>query len=125
MGIAFKQLKVYLKLALIGVVVFFAGCILVMNRGNTVKVWFFRSEDHEVNVVWLMLLTAIGSIITFWVLCAVSKIWKEFRRVRREAQTTERAKRLDERAESLDEREQRIDAKIHEALSDTSGNEAE
>ncbi len=65
MSLAFRQLKVYLRIALIVLIGIGVALVLFKNRAHTVGFWFFwlREENQPVNVVWLMLCTAVGTLL--------------------------------------------------------------
>jgi len=86
MNLANRPWKLYLRLAAVGTVVLAALIVLVMNRSNYVRVWFFGfTNEQPVNVVWLMLSTALGTI-TAWRVFAFSRgIWRDLREPTRQA----------------------------------------
>jgi len=108
MGIAFKQFKLYFKLIIIGLVVLVLVLTLFMNRSNVASVWFFK-EYTGVNVLKLMLLTAVGAIICFWFLTMTLKIWKEWRSVSQEAAEQERLIQLEQRTKELEQKEPQVE----------------
>ncbi len=115
MSVAIKKAKLYVKLVLIAVVVVIIGLVLFKNHGNEANVWFFK-EYPKVNVLKLLLVTAVVSIISFWVLTTGFKLIKEWREVSKQVAHQEKIKQLDSKADKLDKQEQRIDDKINRAL---------
>ncbi len=115
MNVAIKKTKLYVKLVLIAVVVVMIGLVLFKNRGNEANVWFFK-EYEKVDVLKLLLYTAIISIISFWILTTGFKLTKEWREVSKQAEHQEKIKQLDSKADELQKQEQRIDDKITRAL---------
>lgn len=118
MSLAFRQLKVYLRIALVVLIGIGVALVLFKNRAYSAGFWFFWLRDDEtqpVNVVWLMLCTAIGTLLTWWVLSiawGLIRDWRELKRLRanadlakaqavREAELTEREKRLQEKLDTL------------------------
>src|SRR3972149_4683102 len=67
MTLAIKQVKVYRRTIAVVLVVGAVGLVLFKNRTNYVEVWFFglTDESKKVNVVWLMLSTALCTL-TAW-----------------------------------------------------------
>ena len=117
MSIAIKKAKLYFKLVLIVAVVMTAGLILLKNNKHQATVWFFK-EYTDVNVLSLMLMTAVASIISFWVLSKIFKVWSEWREISRLEAEQEKQGQLEERIKALDDRERRIDDKVERALSE-------
>ena len=118
MSVAIKKTKLYFKLVLIAVVVIMVVLVLFKNSGNQATVWFFK-EFESVNVLKLLLVTAVISIISFWILSTVFKLSREWREVSKQVAQQEKEKQLEQKAQAMQEREQRIDSKINKALSDT------
>ncbi len=118
MTLAFKQVKVYTKLGLFLIVAVAIGAVLIKNRSHSVQVWFFGLVDpaKEVNVVWLMVWTALGAVVSWWVLRATLGLVKDMRELRREEELRERAKTQEELAARLRDQERRIDDKITKAI---------
>ena len=54
------------------------GLTLFKNRNNVASVWFFRSYEN-VNVLKLMLMTAVGAVAGAWVLLIAGRLWLEYR----------------------------------------------
>jgi len=119
MSLAFRQFKVYLRVALIVLIGSGVALILFRNRGYSVRFWFFwlRDETQPVNVVWLMLCTAGGTLLSWWVVSVawgLIRDWRELKRLRadadmaraqaqREAELTQRERRLQEKLDAVTE----------------------
>lgn len=117
MSLAFRQLKVYLRIALIVLIGIGVALVLFKNRAYEVGFWFFwlRDETQPVNVVWLLLCTAVGTLLTWWVLSiawGLIRDWRELKRLKanaelvkaqakHEAELTEREKRLQKKLDAL------------------------
>lgn len=80
MGVALQKTKLYFRAALFIAVLAMILIVLVKNRDNRVSVWFFH-EFTDVNVVWLMLLTAAAALISAAVLRMVIRLYKDWRRL--------------------------------------------
>lgn len=111
MSLAWSKTKLYTKSALVLIVAVAVGAILIKNRNHTVQVWFFGIVDpqREINVVWLMLWTAVGAILTWWVLRTTVSLIKDTRRLRQEEELRRRRREQERRETELAEREQRLD----------------
>ena len=122
MSVAFKQLRVYLRGAVVLIVVVGIGLVLVNNRHHEVTVWFFGLTDvtKPVNVVYLMLCTAAGTLIGGWTLSLVRGLRRDIREVRRQRAVDQMTKALDERAVALEDRERRVDEKLKQAIGEDS-----
>ena len=115
MGLALKQIKVYLRLAAIIAIVLIALLIVFMNRNHKADIWFF-GYYQQIDVLWLILVTAIVSVIGWWIVSKVIGVVREVRQVR---QSVKMEKKFDEQrriAEQLTEREKRIDEKVHRSI---------
>ncbi len=120
MNLAFKQLRVYVRGALVLVVIAVVALILVQNRGNEVPFWFFwlRDPSRPVNVVWLIVCTAVATLIVRWTLVLGLRLWRDLRELQRLRAVEGVSKKLIDRAATLDERERRIDDKLHRAIAE-------
>ena len=119
MGLALKQFKVYLRLGAIIAVVLIALLIVFMNRNHKADIWFF-GYYQQINVIWLILVTAIVSVLGWWVVSKIISVVREVSQVRRSVKTE---KRLDEQrrmADQLTDREKRIDEKISRSIKEES-----
>ncbi len=118
MSLAIKQIKLYTKLTLVLIVALAIGTIFVKNRSHQVRFWFFGliDDQQEVNVVWLILCTAAGSIFSWWVLLTGLSMIKDLREVRRQQELKELERAQQELAEELRKQEQRIDRKVKNAI---------
>ena len=127
MSLAFKKIKVYTNLTLFLIVAVAIGAVLIKNRSHYVRIWFFGLVDPEteVNVVWLMLWTAVGAVVSWWVLGFTVSLIKDARKLRRESEFQQRERVQQERAARLDEREKRIDQKVNQAIAQEPGSDEE
>ena len=118
MSLAFKRMKVYTKLALVVIVALAIGAVFFKNREHQVRFWFFGLVDYqtEVNVVWLILCTAAGAIVSWWVFLTALSMAKDVREVRREQAFQKRDKAQQDLAQKLREQERRIDEKVSKAI---------
>ncbi len=116
--LAAKRFGVYVRMALILVVLVAIGTVLFKNRNNEVFFWFFGLTDEaaETNVVWLILCTAAGTWVSWWVLGMGRRLLRDIRAVEkvRESKRIEQA-HVDREVE-LTEREKRIDQKLRRGI---------
>lgn len=118
MSLALKSLKVYLKLFAILAAAVVILLTVVMNQENKATIWFLWRSYEQVNVLWLILITAVSSVVSWWAFLKLFGILREFREVRKARRTqfqTEEQQRL---ARELAEREKRLDEKLRRSISD-------
>ena len=115
MGLALRQIRVYSKLAAIGAVVLIGLLVVLFNRHHRVTVWFFGTFQN-VNVLWVILVTAAGSIVGFW---TVSKVWRttgELRELRRQRRAQRESAERKEALERLEQKQRQMDQKLRDAI---------
>jgi type VI protein secretion system component VasK len=115
MKLMLKRLRTYVKLVLVVAVAVAVVLIILYNRNHRVTFWFFGTYEN-VNVLWLLLCTAAGAIITYWVALTVFSLWKELREMGRESARRASEEEQRRREAELAEQERRIDAKRAEML---------
>lgn len=117
MSLALKRVKVYLKLFAIIAIVVVILLTVYENQDHKARLWFFWF-DGEVNVLWLILVTALLSVVSWWSLTKIFGTVRELRELRRhqfEQQKIDQQRRL---AQELAEREKRIDEKLRRSISE-------
>ena len=117
MSLAIKRLTVYLRAIAVVLVVGAVGLVLFKNRTNSVEVWFFclTDESKKVNVVWLMLFTALGTLTAWRVAWFARGLWRDMREVARLKVIEEADRQHKQRAAELEERERRLEEKLKRA----------
>lgn len=117
MSLAFKLVKVYLRTIVVVLVVGAVGLVLFENRANYVEVWFFglTDESKKINVVWVMLSTALGTLTAWRIVWFARGLWRDLREVARQKAIEEATKLQETRAAELKERERRIEEKLKRA----------
>jgi len=117
-SLAIKRFKVYVRVTLIVVVAVAIGLVLFKNRDNEVSFWFFgvTEDGTQINVVWLMLCTAVGTLLSWWVFSFGWGLWRDLREVKRRQAMDRATKELAKREAELDERNRRIDEKLKRAI---------
>ncbi|MFH0981039.1 MAG: hypothetical protein V2A79_05820 [Planctomycetota bacterium] len=120
MRLALQRVKVYSRLTLIVLVILAVGAVLWKNRDHQAQVWFFWLVDtsRPINVLWLILCTALGALVAYWTLSLVWGVRRDMKKVALESALREREEGQEARAKELQEQEQRIDAKLKKAISE-------
>ncbi len=121
MSLALQRFTVYLRVAVVAVVVGTVGIVLFKNRSNSVPVWFFgfTNESKPVNVVWLMLTTAVGSLTVWRLVWFARGLWRDLRALQerdRVGALAEMERRQTQRAAELDERERRLTENVKDVV---------
>ena len=117
MTLVLRRIWVYLKLTAILAVVAVILTVVVENRDNTANVWLFKTYDN-LNVLWLILITAISSIVGWWGFLKVFGVIRELREVRRKAAEQRQIEEQRRLASELAERERRLDEKVKRSISE-------
>lgn len=115
MKLVLKRLRTYVKLVLVVAVAIAVVLIILYNRNHRVTFWFFGTYEN-VNVLWLLLSTAAGAIVTYWVALTVFSVWKDLRELGQESARRASEEDRRRREAELAEQERRIDAKRAEML---------
>ncbi len=115
MRLVMKRFGVYARLTAIIALAMVIGLVILQNRNNTVTVWFFATYD-SINVLWLMLVTAVASVVSWWMLTASLGLWRDMRALHQADILAEQERERSEREQKLKETEDRIDRKLSEAV---------
>jgi len=115
MGLALRRIKVYCKLALMEAVAVLIFLVVVCNRQNEADVWFL-TKFEKVNVLYLILVTAVSSVVLFWAITRIRGVIREVRLVREERRNAEQAAQQKKLSEELADREKRIDEKLRRSI---------
>ena len=121
-----NRLTVYLRGAVVLLVVGAIGLVLFKNRHYSVNLWFFGLTDANkpVNVVWVMVWTAGITRAAWWVFSFTRGLIRDYRQMKSDRQAAEVERMRLQRAAELDERERRLDDKLKRAadgISEESG----
>ncbi len=123
MRLAIKTFTVYLRVLVVLLVVGAIGLILFKNRSYTVNVWLFGLTDpsKSVNVVWVMLATAVCTLTVWWIVSLGRGLVHDLREVRRErelalAQQTQQLTQV--RVAELDARQRRVEEQLKHTVGD-------
>lgn len=88
MAVALEQLKLYTRVGLMILAVVLVATVLFFNRQHDTDVWFFH-QFQQVNVVWVMVVTSVGSVVSFWLLTQVIAVRRDLRRLNQVSEQTE------------------------------------
>lgn len=116
-----KALAVYLRIAVVLLVAGAIGLILFKNRSYTVNVWLFGLTDAEtpVNVVWVILATAVTTLVLWWVFVLSRGLVRDLRELKREQEAAGLQKASEQKLAELDARQRRIEQKLAPTVGDT------
>lgn len=114
MSLALRRFGVYLRLILALLVLGAIGLVLFQNRNYKVRLWFFGliDETKEINIVWVILSTALITRTVWFVLSFCSRLWRDLREVRKEEAREEVAKEQQRRETDLADRERRLQEQL-------------
>jgi glycopeptide antibiotics resistance protein len=107
MSLALQRIKVYFKLAVMAIVVIACTLVIYENRNNTVTVWCYR-EFKDINVLWLILCTSVGSVTAWIVLRATRNVFRDISELNRRKAQVESEKRQKEMAAKLAEHDAKL-----------------
>lgn len=119
MALAMRQIKVYLKLGAMITVVAVVLLLVLMNRNHTVDVWFF-AKYQEVNILWLILITAVSAVICWWGARQIFRVLRELKAVRQATAFDRQMQEQRRVSQELAEREKRIDEKVRHSITEES-----
>ena len=119
MALAMRQVKVYLKLGVMIAVIAVVLLLVLMNRNHTTDVWFFATYE-DVNILWLMLITAVSAVICWWGARKIFRVLHELKEVRQAAILDQQMQEQRRVSQELAEREKRIDEKIRHSITEES-----
>ncbi len=111
----FRQFLVYAKVTIMVAAFIGAALIVFMNRNYETSFWAGRKYE-DVPTLWLMLLTAVVSVLVFWLLSKVRRVWKELTEVRAQKQQAALNAESEKRRKELEQQERRIDEKLKKAI---------
>jgi len=98
MSLAFRQIKVYVKLCSLIAALLVAVVVIVKNLGESVRVWFFGWHE-SVNIGLLVTCTAAITLVGWWVLRPAMTVHRDLGDLRRNQMERDQQKR---QAELLD-----------------------
>ena len=114
MSLAYKRLKVYLRVGLVLTVVVLGALVLFKNRDHRVRLWFFglTDPDKPTNVVWVMLWSVAIARTVWWMVSLSRGMVRDLREIRNR-RADEKAKQVQQqRIAALEQREQEINEKL-------------
>jgi len=127
MRLAIRTITVYLRVLVVLLVVGAIGLILFNNRSYTVNVWLFGLTDAgtPVNVVWVMLATAVSTLAAWWIVSLGRGLVHDLREVRRERDSAQKQKLTEQRVAELDARQRRVEDQLKHSEAGAPQNDAE
>lgn len=113
-----KAFTVYLRVVVVLLVVGAIGLILFNNRTHTVNVWLFGLTDPSkpVNVVWVMLATALCTLAAWWLVSLGRGLIHDVRTVQRESAAAAARKATEQRVADLDARQKRVEEQLKKTV---------
>jgi hypothetical protein len=120
MRLAIKTFTVYLRVLVVLLVVGAIGLILFKNRSYTVNVWLFGLTDpsKSVNVVWVMLATAVCTLTAWWIVSLGRGLVHDLREVRRERELALTQQLTQQRVAELDARQRWVEEQLKQTVGD-------
>src|SRR5262245_17027531 len=112
-----RQFVVYSKLTVLTAIALAVGVVVFKNRNYRTNFWP-GADGEPVSTLWLMLATAVTSMVVFWVLGKTRRVFKELAQVRADQLVADRAAEQAHLKKRLDEQERRIDEKLKRAVSE-------
>ncbi len=122
MNLVIKRIKLYARLTLFVALVLVVAAVVFKNRNHQVTVWFFKTYE-SINVLWFMTCTAVGAMVSWWLLTTTFGVWRDMRDVHRATELKRTEDELRRRADDIAAAEKRIDRKIKDAIADESDNQ--
>lgn len=104
MSLAFKHIKVYVKLCSLIAALLLAVVVIVANRGPTVDVWFLRW--YQKVDVWLVIVCTAVITLALWLLIRPTfSVFRDMSDLRRTQLDRDQQKRQKELMDRLDKQE--------------------
>ena len=104
MSLAFRQIKVYVKLCSLIAALLFAVVVIVGNSGPTASVWFFGPRG-EVPVWLLILCTAVVTLVLWLLIRPAFSVYRDMTELRKTQLDRDQQKRQKELLDRLDKKE--------------------
>jgi type VI protein secretion system component VasK len=116
-SLVLRRFRVYAKLVLLVALAVVIGLVIFFNRSHTVDVWFFASYQ-DINVVWLLICTAVGSILAWWIVTRSVGLWRDVKELSREAERKKADQEQRDMTQKMAETEKRIDRKLKKGVTE-------
>jgi len=110
-----KRLVVYAKVGFVVIVLAAIVVLVFKNRDYQTRFWPGAAEA-DVPTLWLILVTAILSILVFWILSKMRRVFTELSEIRAERAAQREQAAHEQRRRELDAQERRIDEKLKKGL---------
>jgi type VI protein secretion system component VasK len=120
MRLAMKAFTVYLRVLIVLLMAGAVALVLFQNRSYSVNVWLFGLTDANtpVNVVWVMLATALSTLVAWWMVSLGRGLVRDLREVRREREAELSRKSTEDRVAELDTRQRKIEQQLKHTVGD-------
>lgn len=114
MSLALKRVKVYLRVAIVAVIVGAIAIVLIKNRNHRVSFWFFGllDEHRQVNVVLLIWVVAGTTLLVARIVWFMRGLIRDMREVKQLNATKALEEQHRRRAAELAERERKFNEKL-------------
>lgn len=110
-----KQIVVYTKVTIVILLLLLLVLLVIKNWGYRTRFWP-GAADQDVPTLWLMLVTAIFSILLYWIFSKTRRVFADLAELRAQQASQQLLADQEHRAEALAAQERRIDEKIQTAL---------
>lgn len=117
MSKSLQRFWTYFKLGLVIGLGLLILVTVIVNRNYKTDVWLFVKFE-QVNTLWLIVVTAVLSIVTFWAATRVRGILAAVKKVKAEKAEEEKQAKQRAIAAELNATERRIDEKLQKAVAD-------
>jgi hypothetical protein len=101
--------------------------ILFKNRSYRVNVWLFGLTDAsaQVNVVWVMLATAVFTLVAWWIVSLGRGLVRDLREVQKERELALTQQVTQQRVAELDVRQRRVEEQLKHTVGDGANDSAD
>ncbi len=110
-----RQFVVYGKVTIVAAILLLVVVVVVKNWGFKTRFWPWADQE-PVPTLWLMLATAVFSVLVFGAVTRLRRVFRELAEIRDEKARAKEAESYASRKKQLDDQERRIDEKIKGAL---------
>ncbi len=109
-----RQLVVYFKVTVLGVLAVLVAVFVVKNCRYETQFWP-GAVGEPVPTLWLILMTSVMSVVIFWILSRMRRIFKDLAELRAERAAADLLAKQEQRKLELLEQEKRLEEKLRQA----------
>jgi len=109
-----RRFVVYSKVAVLGVLTVLVVVFAVKNCRYETQFWP-GAVGEPVPTLWLILMTSVTSVVVFWILSRMRRIFKDLAELRAERAAADLLASQEQRKQELLEQEKRIEEKLRQA----------